>query len=78
MQVIATARGFDGRVVREKGEEFDMPDDAFGSWFEPTEARAKKAAEKAQRIKDAQIAAEVAADADKKAALAAAEAALNP
>jgi len=37
MKVIATRRGHDGVVVREEGEEFDMPDGAKGSWFLPVE-----------------------------------------
>lgn len=60
MQVIATKQGFDGRVVREKGDEFDLPDGSAGSWFEPTDARAKKAAAKAlaQKAKDDEAAAQ--------------------
>jgi hypothetical protein len=38
MQVIAKAKGFDGAVVREPGDTFEMPADAKGSWFEPVEA----------------------------------------
>ena len=45
MKVIATKRGYDGVVVREEGEEFEMPDGSKASWFLPTEgskpARAK-------------------------------------
>lgn len=47
MRVIATARGFDGHVVREVDEEFDVPDGAKGSWFlpvgEPLPAKPAKA-----------------------------------
>jgi hypothetical protein len=32
-RVVATARGHDGLVVREIGEEFEMPASASGSWF---------------------------------------------
>lgn len=42
MRVIATKRGYDGVVVREEGAEFDMPDGAKGSWFDPVkEGRGK-------------------------------------
>ena len=36
-RVVATQRGHDGRVVREIGEEFDMPDGVKGSWFVPVD-----------------------------------------
>jgi hypothetical protein len=42
MKVIATKRGYDGIAIREEGEEFDMPDEATGTWFEPVEAKAKR------------------------------------
>lgn len=35
MRVVATAVGYDGRGIRQPGDEFDMPDDARGSWFKP-------------------------------------------
>lgn len=35
MRVIATAVGYDGICIRHPGEEFDMPEDAAGSWFRP-------------------------------------------
>ena len=35
MRVIATAVGYDNIVLRQPGEEFDMPDGAKGSWFRP-------------------------------------------
>ena len=34
-RVVATKRGHDGRIVREIGEEFDMPEGVKGSWFVP-------------------------------------------
>ncbi len=43
MQVIATLRGYDNIRVREPGEEFEMPDDATGSWFEPVGGAKPKA-----------------------------------
>lgn len=42
MKVIATKHGFFGKL-RQPGEEFDVPDGAKGSWFEPV---AKKASRK--------------------------------
>lgn len=38
MRVVATDLGFDGRDLRQPGEEFDMPDGAKGKWFEPVKA----------------------------------------
>lgn len=35
MKVRATKRGYDNVVLREEGDEFDMPDGAKGSWFVP-------------------------------------------
>jgi len=35
MKVIATAKGYDNKAVREPGEVFDMPEGAKGSWFRP-------------------------------------------
>lgn len=35
IRVVATARGFDGTVVREPGEEFDMPADTFDGVLVP-------------------------------------------
>jgi hypothetical protein len=35
VDVIATARGWDGLAVRDPGEEFQMPEGATGSWFRP-------------------------------------------
>lgn len=35
MRVTATAVGYDGRMLRQPGDEFSMPDGAKGSWFEP-------------------------------------------
>ena len=35
MRVSATQRGYDNIVVREVGEEFDMPDGASDVWFTP-------------------------------------------
>ena len=38
MKVIATAKGYFGRV-REEGDEFDVPDDiGKSSWFTPVDA----------------------------------------
>ena len=34
-KVIATARGFIGRQLREAGDVFDVADGASGSWFKP-------------------------------------------
>lgn len=39
MKVIATKKGFDGKVLREPGDVFDMPDGAKGSWFELVRAQ---------------------------------------
>lgn len=44
MRVIATSRGYDNVVVREAGEEFDMPKGAKGSWFVPIEGSPEKPA----------------------------------
>lgn len=41
MKVIATKKGYDGIVVREPGDEFDMKDGSKGSWFEPVKVEAK-------------------------------------
>lgn len=35
MKVIATKTGFDGKRLRQPGEEFDMPTGAKASWFSP-------------------------------------------
>lgn len=43
MRVIATNRGYDNLTTREIGDEFDMPDGATGSWFEPVDAPVKPA-----------------------------------
>lgn len=52
MRVIATALGFDGRDLRQAGEEFDMPEGAKGSWFDPVEpADPKPAAPAAKTAK---------------------------
>jgi hypothetical protein len=37
MKVIATATGYDGIVVREPGEVFEIKDGKKGSWFKPAE-----------------------------------------
>lgn len=42
MRVTATKEGFDGQVIRRPGDEFDMPDGASGSWFEPVPAEPKQ------------------------------------
>lgn len=41
MRVIATAVGFDGTELRNPGDEFEMPDGAKGSWFEPKDDEPK-------------------------------------
>lgn len=33
MRVTATALGYDGRALRQPGDEFDMPEGSKGSWF---------------------------------------------
>lgn len=38
MKVIATATGFDGKKVRNAGDEFEMPDKSKASWFVPVES----------------------------------------
>jgi hypothetical protein len=55
MKVIATGPGYDGIVLRDRGDEFDMPDGATGSWFDPVDGEAtepvvKKSKEKAAPI----------------------------
>jgi hypothetical protein len=35
MKVVATKVGFDGKVLRQPGDAFEMPDGAKGSWFKP-------------------------------------------
>lgn len=43
MRVVATAVGFDGKTLRQPGEEFDLPDDAGpGDWFKKVEKRRKR------------------------------------
>ena len=42
MKVIATKPGYFGKL-RQAGEEFEVPDDAKASWFEPVEKQAKPA-----------------------------------
>lgn len=39
MKVVATKRGYFGKL-REPGDEFEVPDDAKGSWFQPVEQKA--------------------------------------
>ncbi len=41
MKVVATKRGYDNVVVREEGEEFEMPEGSKGSWFTPVKAAAR-------------------------------------
>ena len=44
MEVIATARGHDGKRLREPGDVFEMPDGSESLWFMPVmEPKAKKA-----------------------------------
>ena len=53
MRVIATKPGFDGRKVRQPGEEFDMPEGSKGSWFAQVQkTESKKAKETAEPGKD--------------------------
>lgn len=40
MKVIATKMGYFGRL-REPGDEFDVPNDAKASWFEPVEVQSE-------------------------------------
>lgn len=63
MRVRAIDTGYDNVLVREPGDEFDMPADAFGPWFEPIDpddkARTAKlaeadAAKRAKERKDAE------------------------
>jgi hypothetical protein len=61
MEVIATKQGFDGVAMREKGDQFEMPDEATGSWFKPADDRKKKAFDKAVADKATADAAEIAA-----------------
>lgn len=43
MKVIATKTGFDGKRVRNVGDEFEMPEGSKGSWFVPAQkAEVKK------------------------------------
>ena len=37
MRVTAIKEGFDGQAIRRPGDEFDVPDGAKGSWFEPVQ-----------------------------------------
>ncbi|WP_422096890.1 hypothetical protein [Variovorax sp.] len=46
VRVIATETGYDGSKLREPGEEFDMPEDATGTWFEPVDEKKGKADDK--------------------------------
>ena len=39
MKVIATKLGYFGKL-REPGDEFEVPDDTKGSWFQPVEQKA--------------------------------------
>lgn len=39
MKVIATKLGYFGKL-REPGDEFEVPDGANGSWFQPVEQKA--------------------------------------
>lgn len=42
MKMIATARGFDGKRIREAGDEFEMPEGTKAStWFEPVSSKPK-------------------------------------
>ena len=48
MKVIATKTGFDGKRVRNAGDEFEMPDGSKGSWFvsaEKVKVKGQKPAE---------------------------------
>ncbi len=53
MRVIAKKTGFDGRKIRQPGEEFDMPEGSKGSWFVPAQkVESKKVKETAEPGKD--------------------------
>jgi hypothetical protein len=53
MRVVANKVGFDGRKIRQPGEEFDMPEGSKGSWFAPAQkAESKKTKEVAETGKD--------------------------
>lgn len=63
MKVIATKTGFDGKRIRNPGDEFEMPDGSKASWFVPVEAKAetkpKKAAGKPETADPANPAADL-------------------
>lgn len=61
MKVIATKVGFDGKRVRQPGDEFDMPEGSKGSWFVPADdkAKGKKAAGKTEATEPANPAADL-------------------
>lgn len=43
MRVVAIAVGFDGKTLRQPGDEFDLPDDAGpGDWFKKIEPKKRK------------------------------------
>lgn len=50
MKVIATAKGYSGQV-REVGDEFEVPDNARGSWFKPVKDDQPEAAKTAPQGK---------------------------
>lgn len=52
MRVVSTAIGFDNIVVRQPGEEFDMPEGSKGSWFKPVESRPKTIEPEGKHKKD--------------------------
>ena len=56
MQVIATATGYDGQVIRKAEEEFEMPEGSKGSWFKPTVPAPKPGKPKADKPSDEPLA----------------------
>lgn len=56
--VIATAEGYDGLQIRQAGDEFQMPEGSFGTWFEAKDAKAQKANAARQEENDKAIAEE--------------------
>lgn len=52
MKVKATAKGYFGGVIRNEGDEFEMPDDTkVGSWFYPVEEQGEPEPKKSAPVK---------------------------
>lgn len=49
MKVIATAVGYDNLVVRQVGDEFDMPEGSTAPWFVAVDAEPAPKAEKSAK-----------------------------